>query len=106
MNMEYYILTGIAIICTIVALLISYYFYIKKLIEEQALDAINNAEDTKLIAAEKLTHAVEAVYSMLPTVVKPFVSKAVIEAVIQCAFDKVEAYAQKQIEKNKVEKSE
>ena len=50
MNINWeYLLIVLSILCTIVAAVISYYLYIKKLIESNALDAINKAEDTDLI---------------------------------------------------------
>ena len=94
-----YILTILSIVCTLVLVIIGYYQFIKKKIEEDALDAINKAEDTDKIGKEKLQDAVETVYSLLPPVAKPFVSKQFIELIIQQVFDKVEEYAQKQLNK-------
>ncbi len=94
-----YVLTIISILCTLVAIIIGYYQYIKKKIEEQALDAINKAEDTDKIGEEKLKDAVDTIYSLLPSPVKPFINKQLIETIIQKTFDKVEEYAQKQLNK-------
>lgn len=93
------ILTILGFVCTVVAVVISYYQTIKKKIEQEALDAINKAEDTDKIGEEKLADAVETVYAMLPLVARPFISKLLIETIIQSAFDKVEEYAQKQVAK-------
>ena len=101
MNINWeYLLIVLSILCTIVAAVISYYLYIKKLIESNALDAINKAEDTDLIAGEKMVEAVNTIYGMLPTVIRPFISKVLIETVLQGVFNKVEEYAKKQIDKN------
>jgi len=95
-----YILTALSIICTLIAIVLGYYQFIKKKIEQDALDAINKAEDTDKIGEEKLKDAVETVYSLLPVVAKPFISEKLLEVVIQQVFDKVEEYAQKQLNKH------
>ena len=91
-----YILTGVSILCTLVAVSISYYIYYKKKIETAAIDAINRAEDTDLKGHEKLQHAVEDVSAMIPAVLRPFISDAVIETIVQTIFDKIEEYCAKQ----------
>ena len=93
------ILTILSCLCTVTAIIIGYYQYIKKKIEKEALDAINKAEDTDKVGEEKMKEAVDTVYSILPAVVKPFISKTLIETLIQSIFDKVEEYARKQINK-------
>ncbi len=100
------VLTIISILLTLAAVCVSYYLYIKKVIERKSLDAINNAENTDKEGKEKLADAVEEVYSVLPVVVKPFISRAVVETIIQTIFDKVEEYAQKQVNKEKEEINE
>lgn len=98
MNWEL-ILTIISTLCTVAAIIVGYYQYIKKKIEKEALDAINKAEDTDKVGEEKMKEAVETVYSILPAVVKPFISKQLVETLIQGVFDKVEEYAKKQLNK-------
>lgn len=95
------LLTVLSVICTVVATIVGYYLHIRKLIEEQAIDAINTAEDTDKVETEKMTIAVDTIWTALPTVAKPFISKMLIETIIQGVFDKVEVYAKKQIEKEK-----
>ena len=95
-----YILTGVSILCTLIAVFISYYIYYKKKIETEAIDAINRAEDTDLKRQEKLQHAVKDVSSMIPAVLKPFINDAVIETIIQTVFDKIEEYCAKQTPDN------
>lgn len=94
-----YVLTIIAILCTLVAISICYYQSVKKKIEEEALDAINKAEDTDKTGEEKMREAVATVYGMIPIIAKPFINEKVIEAIIQSIFNKVEEYAKKQVEK-------
>lgn len=98
MNWEI-ILTILSCVCTLTAIIVGYYQYIKKKIEKEALDAINKAEDTDKVGEEKMKEAVETVYSILPAVVKPFISKQLVETLIQGVFDKVEEYAKKQLNK-------
>lgn len=95
------LLTVLSVICTLAAIIIGYYLNIRKKLEEQALDAINDAEDTDKKGAEKMAQAVDTVWSALPVVVKPFINKMLVETIIQAVFNKVEAYAKKQVEKEK-----
>ena len=94
------ILSILSLLTTVAAILFGYYQSIRKLIEQEALNAINKAEELDKMGEEKMTEAVEAVYAILPAVVKPFISKSVLETIIQTVFDKVEEYAQKQVTKS------
>ena len=98
MNWEL-ILSIVSCLFTLVAIVISYYLAIRKKIEQEALNAINKAEDTDKIGEEKMQNAVEIVYDIIPAVAKPFISKKLIETIIQSVFDKVEEYARKQVAK-------
>ena len=91
--------TIISVVCTVVSVIAGYYIYIRKRIEEEALDAINKAEDTDKHAEEKLEEAVETVYNVLPSVIKPFISRGLLKTIIQKVFDKVDEYAKKQLQK-------
>ena len=93
------ILTIVSSLITVAAAIIGYYHHIKKRLEEEALNAINKAEETDKVGAEKMQDAIEMVYDMIPTVAKPFISEKMVEMVIQTVFDKVEDYAKKQLEK-------
>lgn len=98
MNWEL-ILTIVSSIIAVAAAILGYYQHIKKRIEQEALDAINKAEETDKIGAEKMQDAIKMVYDMIPDVARPFISEEMVELVIQRVFDKVEDYARKQIEK-------
>lgn len=98
------LLTILASICTVVALFISYYFYIKRKIEAEVPGAINGAEDTGMSGSEKFTEAVDCIYSLVPVVVKPFITRNLVETLVQEVFDKMEEYARKQISEESVEK--
>lgn len=93
------ILTIVSPFITVSAAIVGYYQHIKKRLEQEALNAINKAEETDKIGTEKMQDAIEMVYDMIPVVAKPFISKKMVELVIQGVFDKVEDYARKQIEK-------
>lgn len=101
LQMKEIILQVLFLVVTVFFGLLSYYIHIRRKLEKDALDAINDAEQTDKIGAEKMKQAVETVYSALPVTVKPFISKSLIEMVIQNVFDKVEEYAKKQLEKEK-----
>lgn len=98
MNWEL-ILTIVSSVITVAAAILGYYQHIKKRLEQEALNAINKAEETDKIGAEKMQDAIEMVYDMIPTVAKPFMSKKMVEMVIQGVFDKVEEYVRKQVKK-------
>ena len=98
MNWEL-ILTIVSSVITVAAAILGYYQHIKKRLEEEALNAINKAEETDKIGAEKMQDAIKMVYDMIPAVVRPFISEKMVELVIQSVFDKVEDYARKQSEK-------
>ena len=91
------LLTLVASVCTIVAAFIGYYLYIKRVIESQVPDAINGAEDTGKPGAEKFEEAVDTIYALIPLVVKPFITRTLVETLVQEVFDKMEAYAKKQV---------
>lgn len=98
MNWEL-ILTIMSSVLTVVATILGYYQHIKKRLEQEALNAINKAEETDKIGAEKMQDAIKMVYDMIPAVARPFISEKIVEMVIQGVFDKVEEYARKQVAK-------
>lgn len=98
MNWEI-ILTILSCLCTLLAIIFGYYQTVRKKIEQEALNAINQAEELDKIGAEKMKEAVNTVYSIIPKIIKPFISEKLIETIIQGVFDKVEEYARKQSSK-------
>lgn len=105
MNWEI-LLTVLASICTVVALFISYYFYIKRKIEAEVPGAINGAEDTGMSGAEKFTEAVDTIYTLIPVAVRPFITRCLVETLVQEVFDKMEEYARKQLDKEAAQPTE
>lgn len=96
--MEIYINIALGVLAVGVTLF-SYYLAIKNKIEEAAKDAINAAEDLDKIGAEKMQIAVEQVYAVIPTIIKPVFPKDFIEQIIQEVFDKMTEFAEKQVAK-------
>lgn len=97
------ILTVLASICTVVALFISYYLHIKRKIEAEVPGAINGAEDTGMSGAEKFEEAVSTIYALIPIAVRPFITRSLVETLVQEVFDKMEEYARKQLDKEAAE---
>lgn len=90
-------------VCTVVALFISYYFYIKRKIEAEVPGAINGAEDSDKNGEEKFNEVVTRIYELIPVAVRPFITRALVEVLVQEVFDKMEEYARKQLEKEATE---
>ncbi len=86
---------------SIIVTFVSYYFYIRGKLHKAAAGAITNAEQDDKTGEEKLELAVEQVYSLIPISLKPFIHKKSVRKIVQAAFDKIEDYAQKQVEKAK-----
>lgn len=76
---------------------LSYYLSIKNTIRKHIGDAINSAEETDKIGAEKMAIAVEQVYSLVPPILKSVFTKEVLSGLIQEVFDKMQEFAQKQV---------
>ena len=93
------VLTVAASVCTLLAMFISYYLNIKRKVEAEVPGAINGAEDTGMSGVEKFNEAVSTVYALIPIVVRPFITKQLVEALVQEVFDKMEDYARKQVKK-------
>lgn len=81
---------------------LSYYFAIRYKIKSSCEDAINNAEDSGESAEGKLELAVEQVYAIIPAIVKPIFTKAIVRQMVQATFDKIKAFAEKEKEKDKL----
>lgn len=81
---------------------VGYYFYIRGKAIKAAQKAVNDAEQDDKTGAEKLQIAVEQVYSLIPPILKPVITRTIITGIVQAAFDKIEAYAKKQIQKKTV----
>ena len=81
---------------------LTFYLDTKKKILEEVNGKIDGAEDTEEVGAIKMELVVDSIYNnIVPKILRPILNKAVIEKMVQAAFDKIEDYAQKQVEKSK-----
>lgn len=67
--------------------------YVAKLIEE----AENVYKDTAKAGGEKFEWVVTALYGMVPAMLKPFITRQVLESLVQSTFDAMQQYAATQI---------
>lgn len=93
------ILTIVFAVLTIVGAGVSYYFFVKNRILAAANTAINAAEDTDKVEAEKMAVAMEEIKKILPVGAKVFFTDERIKVLLQAAFDGIELFAEKQAKK-------
>ena len=79
------------------------YFKQRASIVENAKYAINSAEkryeSVTKAGQVKFEYAVDMLYNLVPPALKPFITRDFIGDVVQKAFDGMEAYASKQLDK-------
>lgn len=90
------------ILWVVFGFLVTYFKERVKLVEH-AKYAINSAEKqyemyTKA-GGEKFKYACSVLTSITPTFLKPFITQSLIEEIVQTAFNGMEAYAKKQLDK-------
>lgn len=83
-------------VLALISTFISYYYHVKELIAKSLPGAIDDAEQPDKVAKEKFDEAVAQAMGVIPKVLKPFINKALVEKLVQAAFDKIEAYSKKQ----------
>ena len=93
------IIAGVSPMLVFVALCVGYYFYVKSKINAAVSGSINDAEKSEINGEAKKAEAVAQLSAIVPAVLKPFISEKMIDAIVQAAFDKIEAYAKKQNKK-------
>jgi replicative DNA helicase len=91
-------------ILAVVATFVAYYFKTKQAIIAAANGAINSAEDTEKAGKEKFEQAVNDIVALIPAVLKPFISRELVEVIVQKAFDEIDEFAEKQANKTKEDK--
>lgn len=93
------ILNIVMTILIIVSIVIGYYFNVK----QRLLDAINGkideAEGNLIDGKEKMEYVVTELYRLIPIPYRSIFNKSFIEKLVQKAFDKIEDYAKKQVNK-------
>lgn len=97
------ILTIVFAILTVVGIGFSYYFYIKSKINAAIAGKIDEAEIDGKVGEEKKAEVIAQLQKLIPTILKPFITPAMLDALVQAAFDKIEEYAKKQVEKGRQE---
>lgn len=95
------ILTILFGVLSVITIILSYYFSIKTKIQEAAGNAINAAEQLNAIGIEKLEVATGQVYALVPTALKPFLTKELVRQIVQFTFDRMKEFAIEQENKNK-----
>lgn len=93
------ILNIILIVLTIISTLLGYYFKVKEKISKEINGLINNAEDGESIGKDKMEQVVDNLYKLVPIPYRGILNKNVLEKMVQMAFDKIEEYAKKQVNK-------
>ena len=93
------VLNIVLIVLTIISTFIGYYFKIKEKILKEINGMINDAEDGTTIGSDKMQSVVDNLYKLVPAAYKGILNKNVLEKMVQMAFDKIEEYAKKQLNK-------
>lgn len=83
----------------IIAYLLAFYYQIKNKIMSKVNGAIDDAEASGEVGAEKKAAVVVQLQGLIPAVFKPFLTKERLEVIVQAAFDRIESYAEKQVAK-------
>lgn len=60
-------------------------------------------QDTTNAGGQKFDYVVNKLYNLVPDIIKPIITKDMIEKIVQSTFDEIEEYAKIQIE-NKIDK--
>ena len=95
MNILNIIMTIIAVIST----MLGYYFNIKQKLLDAVNGKINEAEIEGITGEQKMLYVVHELYDLVPIPYRGLLNKNVIEKLVQKAFDKIEDYAKKQVNK-------
>ena len=83
--------------------LLSAYWKANKKLQEKVANAINEAEiefsEQQKAGEAKMEYAIDIVYSYVPTIFKPLITKEFIRSLIQAVFDEMANFAKKQLDK-------
>lgn len=93
------IVNTLLVIASVVLAGLTYYLYVKNKITAQANAEISNAEDTDKKKQEKMAYVIEQLKLIIPKPARLFFTDKAIEKIVQKAFDKIEEYAKKQLNK-------
>ncbi len=60
---------------------------------------LNYEEVREHLSHYQVDEATDSVCAIIPAVLKPIIKRDFVKAIVQAAFDRIEAYAKKQVEK-------
>lgn len=86
-------------ILTLIGICLSYYLVVRNKLTNNLTTVINTAEDSDLVAEEKMQLAIAELNKLVPMILKPFIPESFLRKITQNAFDKIEEYAKKQLSK-------
>ena len=93
------ILNIVLVVLGVVITFVTYYFKVKNKLQDAVNGSINNAEQEGVSGEDKMNQVVNDLYSLVPIAYKGIFNKEFIRKLVQKAFDKIEEYAEKQVNK-------
>ena len=93
------ILNIVLVLIGVVITFVTYYFKVKNKLQDAVNGSINNAEQEGVSGEDKMNQVVNDLYSLVPIAYKGIFNKEFIRKLVQKAFDKIEEYANKQVNK-------
>lgn len=93
------ILNIVLVVLGVVITFVTYYFKVKNKLQDAVNGSINNAEQEGISGENKMNQVVNDLYSLVPVAYKGIFNKEFIRKLVQKAFDKIEEYANKQVNK-------
>ena len=93
------ILNIVLVVLGVVITFVTYYFKVKNKLQDAVNGSINNAEQEGVSGEDKMNQVVNDLYSLVPIAYKGIFNKEFIQKLVQKAFDKIEEYAEKQVNK-------
>lgn len=102
MDMEMIIQIGSTVLMVVFGGL-ALWFRGNQVLSDRAAELITEAEavykDATKAGGEKFEWVVSSLYQALPGVIRPFLSRDLVESVVQATFDAVEGYARLQLDR-------
>lgn len=95
-----YIINIILVVIGVIITLFTYYFQIKSKLQEAVNGKINDAEVQGVKGEDKINQVVNELYNIVPKAYRCVFTKEFIKTLTQKAFDKIEEYAKKQVNRN------
>ena len=93
------LLNIVLVLIGVVITFVTYYFKVKNKLQDAVNGSINNAEQEGVSGEDKMNQVVNDLYSLVPIAYKGIFNKEFIQKLVQKAFDKIEEYANKQVNK-------